>query len=140
VNKNLTLGLCVVFMLAGCSAPAATPAATAAPAATLAPLPTYTPYPTYTPAPTVAVSAPQLSAPVATLVLTDTAQMIRVNGLSGPDIQTSGVWRFYDQEAQVVCYVYKDTEGTGGIGGVPFQALPYSGMSCLPINQTALGK
>jgi hypothetical protein len=136
MNKYLALSLCAMLVLAACASPAANP--TAAPAATLAPVPTHTPHSKYTPAATL-VPVSQSVAPAATVVLSDTAQRIQVQGLSGPDV-SYGVYRFFDPQAQVVCYVYRDTAGTGGIGGLPFQTLTFSGMSCLPVSQTTLGK
>jgi hypothetical protein len=87
------------------------------------------------------VSAPQSAAPVATLVLTDTAVKLRVIALPGPD-DGGGVWRFYDKDAQVVCYVYGSAGGVApaGLGGSQDVKVSYSGLSCLPVSQTSLGK
>lgn len=45
-----------------------------------------------------------------------------------------GVWRFYDEQAQVVCYIYGANRVEGG------NSQSWSGMSCLPASQTELGK
>lgn len=51
-----------------------------------------------------------------------------------------GMWRFYDQEAQVVCYVYGATRHEVlGVGTLTAD-FSWSGLSCLPASQTALGK
>lgn len=49
-----------------------------------------------------------------------------------------GLWRLYDEEAQVVCYLYgaNYNQVTGGQAN----GWNWSGLSCLPAHETELGK
>ena len=71
-----------------------------------------TPEPTITPSPTP-------------IDLPDTVQLVTDQVPVPPG---RGLWRVYDEEAQVVCYIY----------GANSDTLAWSGLSCLPVSQTAL--
>ena len=49
----------------------------------------------------------------------------------------SGLYRMFDQEAQVVCYIYNNFF-TMGYPMKPAQPATYSGISCLPVSETNL--
>lgn len=44
------------------------------------------------------------------------------------EVSDYGVHRMHDEEAGVVCWVYKDAKGYGGMGGI----------SCVPVEDTGL--
>lgn len=120
-----------VLLLVACSTAIAAP--------TIEVRPSVAPVAADTSAPAAAsATSPQTAAPTAaptasTVKLPDMFERIADKDHVPPGGVT-GMYRFYDQQAQVVCWIYgADQQFTGG-------DVAYSGMSCLPANQTALGK
>lgn len=50
-----------------------------------------------------------------------------------------GLWRLYDEDAQVVCYLY-GANFTEGMGDGSRRNHSWSGLSCLPVSATEFGK
>lgn len=137
----MVAALAAVVIVAGCApSTASILQAVAQTQAAWTPVPTQTPYPTYTPVPAEQDTGRAGPTPAATLVLSNKVEKLDIVGLPSVGIgggNNAGVWRFYDQQAQVVCYIYGDWE----LLATNTTSFPtYSGMSCIPVDQTALGK